>query len=80
MLKLTTECAFQLNQNLYKQKDYCRIGGTLSVKLSVIHKIRTKVDLFFNWDSLHARQNSRYKAWRYKKRKQKKVKAYRKSV
>ena len=36
--------------------------------------------LFFNWDSLHARLNSHYDAWSYKKKKQKKVKAYRKSV
>ena len=24
---------------------------------------------FFNWDSLHARQNSHYEAWSYKKKK-----------
>ena len=35
---------------------------------------------FFNWDSLHARLNSHYKAWRYKKKKHKKIKAYRKSL
>ena len=34
---------------------------------------------FFNWYSLHARLNSRYEAWSYKKRKRKKVKAYKKS-
>ena len=33
---------------------------------------------FFNWDSLHARLNSHYKAWSYKKKKHKKIKAYRK--
>ena len=32
-------------------------------------------DFFFNWDSLHARQNSRYEAWNYKKKKCKKIKA-----
>ena len=31
-----------------------------------------------NWDSLHARPNSHYKAWKYKKKKHKKIKAYRK--
>ena len=36
--------------------------------------------LFFNWDSLHARLNSPYKAWCYKKKKHKKIKAYRKSL
>ena len=35
---------------------------------------------FFNWDSLHARLNSHYKAWTYKEKKNKKIKAYRKSV
>ena len=34
--------------------------------------------LFFNWDSLHARLNSHYKAWSYKKKKHKKIKAFRK--
>ena len=33
-----------------------------------------------NWDSLHVRLNSHYEARSYKKKKHKKVKAYRKSV
>ena len=36
--------------------------------------------IFFNWYSLHARLNSHYEAWSYKKKKLKKVKAYRKSI
>ena len=28
--------------------------------------------LFFNWDSLHAKLNSHYEAWSYKKKKHKK--------
>ena len=36
--------------------------------------------VFFNWDSLHARLNSHYKAWSYKKRTTKKITRYRKSV
>ena len=35
---------------------------------------------FFNWDSLHARLNSHYNAWSYKKMKHEKIKVYRKSV
>ena len=35
---------------------------------------------FFKWDSLHARLNSHSTAWSYKKKKHKKIKAYRKSV
>ena len=37
-------------------------------------------DFFLNWYSLHARLNSHYEAWSYKKRKHKKVEAYRKSI
>ena len=30
----------------------------------------------FNWDSFHARLNSHYEAWSYKKKKHKKIEAY----
>ena len=33
-----------------------------------------------DWDSLHARLNSHYEAWSYKKKKHKKIEAYRISV
>ena len=36
--------------------------------------------VFFNWISLHARLNSHYEAWSYKKKKHKKIKACRKFV
>ena len=36
--------------------------------------------LFFNWNSIHARLNSHYEAWSYKKKKHKKITVYRKSV
>ena len=32
----------------------------------------TGAPIFFNWDSLHARLNSHYKAWSYKKKNHKK--------
>ena len=35
---------------------------------------------FFNCDSLHARLNSHYEAWGYRKKKHNKITAYRKSV
>ena len=38
------------------------------------------LNYLFNCDSLHARQNSHHEAWSYKKKKHKKIKAYRKSV
>ena len=44
------------------------------------HIVRGIRDVFFNWDSLHARLNSHCKAWSYKKKKHKKITAYRKSV
>ena len=44
MYKLTTECAFQFNQNLFKQIG-CSIGGPLSVTLADIHIIRTEKDI-----------------------------------
>ena len=36
--------------------------------------------VFFNWDSLHARLNSHYEVWSYKKKKHKKIRAHRISV
>ena len=42
MYKLTTECAFQFNQNLFKQTEDCSMGGPLSVILADIHMIRTE--------------------------------------
>ena len=35
---------------------------------------------FLYWNSLHTRPDIHYEAWHYKKKKYKKIKAYRKSV
>ena len=35
---------------------------------------------FLNWDSPHARLNSHYEAWSYKKKSTKRIPGYRKSV
>ena len=43
--KSTTECAFQFNQNLFKQAEGCSMGGPLSVTLADIHMIRTEKDI-----------------------------------
>ena len=43
--------------------------------------LKTDFFFFFNWDSLHARLNSHYEAWSYKKKKKKstkKITGYRK--
>ena len=42
--------------------------------------IENELLFFFNWDSLHAKLNSYYEAWSYKKRSTKKITGYRKSV
>ena len=36
--------------------------------------------VYINWDSLHSKLNRHYKAWSYKKKKHKKIKAYMKSL
>ena len=38
------------------------------------------LSFLFTWDSLHARLNSLYKAWSYKKKKHKKIMAHRKCL
>ena len=45
MLKVTTECLFQMKQKLYKETAGCCMGGPLSAKLADIHMIRTKNNL-----------------------------------
>ena len=45
MYKLTTECEFQINQNLFKQAECCSMGRPLSVTLADIHMIRTEKDI-----------------------------------
>ena len=37
LLKVTTECSFQLKQKLYKQTEGCFMGGPLLVTLADIH-------------------------------------------
>ena len=39
LIKVTTECLFQLKQKLYKQTEGCSMGGPLSVTLADIHMI-----------------------------------------
>ena len=41
---------------------------------------KKRCSMFLNWDSLHGRLSSHYKAWNYKKKKYKKIKVNRKSV
>ena len=50
--------------------------------LLICFSLETLMSTIFlkNWDSHHARLNSHYEAWSYKKKKHKKIKAYRKSL
>ena len=48
-------------------------------KLSV-SSVDWEDNLFLNWNSLHTRLNSYYKAWSYKKKKHRKIKTYMKSL
>ena len=50
----------------------CRFSSKSFINISMV--------FFFNWDSLHARLNSHYQAWSYKKGSTKKITRYRKSV
>ena len=36
--------------------------------------------IYINWDSRHAKLSSHYESWSYKKKKYKKIKAFRKSA
>ena len=63
-----------------KEKRYSKILEELTSTLYPQSWYIVFVFYFFNWDSLHARQNSHYDAWSYKKKKHENIKAYRKSV
>ena len=64
LLKVITECSFQLKQKLYKQTGGCSMEGPLSVTLADMHMIWTENDvvkllksLFYNWyvDDIYSR-------------------------
>ena len=57
-----------------------RLGQTFWIKTWIYHYLLNGIRFFFNCDSLHERLNSRYEAWSQKKKKHKKITAYRKSV
>ena len=54
-------------QNIFRTPLYKNTFEELLLKNLVSGRVS-----FFNWDSLHARLNSHYKAWSYKKKKHKK--------
>ena len=52
------------------RSDFCRLHTDKNLKNWLF---------FFNWYSLHAKLNSYYEAWKYKKKKHKKIKTHKKS-
>ena len=55
-------------------------GPNSSFSIKILKLLFFFLLLLFNWDSLHARPNSHYEAWSYKKKKHKKIRAHRKSI
>ena len=70
--------------NIFEKRNSCKClfqRNRVALKILYHCKWSTEIILFlFNWYSLHARLNSYYEEWSYKKRKHKNVKAYRKSI
>ena len=72
---LTKEILIGSKNSITVRKLYARQQSLITSKDTAILKW-----YFFNWDSLHARLKSHYEAWSYKKKKHKKITAYKKSV
>ena len=70
-------CFFYDNKSTLPSKFHTVLMETIK---QTIFDIITTVQCFFYWKSLHARLNSHYKAYGYKKKKHKTIKAYRKSL
>ena len=70
-----------IQEKLKSKGTIVSVGNLMALKSFFIN-YATEQEHFLknNWDSLHARLNSHYKAWSYKKKKLKKIKVYRKSV
>ena len=77
--------SFYLMHETYQKLTLLNLEACSTLRKKIKFSItQTCIKLFFlkkkNWDSLHARLNSHHKAWSYMKKKQKKIKAHRKSV
>ena len=51
---------------------------TLAIFSEITFIVIPSGTFFFSWDALHARRNSHCKAWNYKEKKHKKIKAHEK--
>ena len=70
-----------IKKHLKRRKSHarsCLSLGWLYNREKIIENCKSAF-FFFNWDSLHARLNSHYEAWSYKKKSIKKITGYRKS-
>ena len=68
------------NDSFCKNLESAQYNAALAITGAIKGTSQGKLykESFFDWDSFHARLNSQYKAWSYKKHK--KIKAHRKSV
>ena len=69
---------FSTNKMLRKVMISAAISWYSTIKPFFVNESGIKVNkevfsLFFNWDSIHARLNSHYEAWSYKKKAQKRL-------
>ena len=71
---------FLCYQYLISNNIFCAISSWHGDQLGIANINICSRFFFFNRDSLHARLNSHYKAWSYKKKSTKKITGYRKSV
>ena len=71
---ITYQSYKNLTEEQFKEaiRSYCSYigGGNLTFLQNIIEqRLDHFAPFFFNWDSLHARLNSHYEAWSYKKKK-----------
>ena len=80
--KILQTCYFKYFRQDQPYSPILMVSTCRKVCLSASKKSTSSLSsfFFFNWNSLHARLNSHYEAWSYKKKKHKKITAYRKSV
>ena len=74
------ERKLRLVEKLIEQSENFLLIAHHYVSVLPLLKSLVLILFLFNWDSLHARLNSYYKVWSYKKKKHKKDKTYKKSV
>ena len=86
MLSSASDKAKLFTENFFKKNNLDDFGiqrysqEFFAQTIKLLSKEQIAVIFFVNWDSLHARLNSHYEPWSYKKKNHKKMKVYRKSI